>query len=186
MSLPVDESGLPEGVLEELRRLPAVDPAARDRLRVALAGQHRPRGTIVLSPLQAALAACALVVATSLVWIAGTSGVRVSAHRDTAMAARDGGSVIIGAGLTPVQFVLVAPEARSVALVGDFNAWTPDASLLTPGEGGVWSIVVPLTQGTFAYSFIVDGAEWRADPRATLTTDDFGRPSSLLYVSPET
>jgi hypothetical protein len=44
-----------------------------------------------------------------------------------------------------VQFVLVAPSAKSVALVGDFNDWS--AVPLAPVQvGGAWTITVPLAR----------------------------------------
>jgi 1,4-alpha-glucan branching enzyme len=69
--------------------------------------------------------------------------------------------------------------------VGDFNDWDGGASPLREGGDGVWSVVLPLSRGAFAYSFLVDGDEWRADPMAPAAPDDFGRPSSVVYVSPE-
>lgn len=178
MSQHGDHDELFAASIEELRRFPAVDPAARDRLRAALSRERRTRGAIVLSPLRAAAAAVVLVAATSMAWLMGSVG-----EAGTAGGTGAGGS---DAGLTPVQFVLAAPDAGSVALAGDFNGWNPAASPLRQGEGGVWSIVVPLARGAFSYSFVIDGAEWRADPRAAFSTDDFGRPSSVLFVTPET
>lgn len=90
-----------------------------------------------------------------------------------------------GPSTRPVQFVLVAPDARSVSLVGDFNDWDAAASPLREGGEGVWSVVLPLSRGAFNYSFLVDGDEWRADPLAPAAPDDFGRPSSVVYVSLE-
>ena len=70
-----------------------------------------------------------------------------------------------------------------MALVGDFNDWDSRATVLSRGTGGVWSVVVPLQPGRFTYSFVVDGKVWHADPEAPLASHDFGRPSSVVYVS---
>jgi hypothetical protein len=83
-----------------------------------------------------------------------------------------------------VQFVIVAPSARSVSLVGDFNDW---ASSETPmrrvADNGVWSVSVPLTAGRYRYAFLVDGATWLSDPAAPPALDDeFGRPGSVLTI----
>jgi hypothetical protein len=84
-----------------------------------------------------------------------------------------------------VQFVLVAPDARSVTLAGSFNSWDTAATRLRREAGGVWTVQLPLRPGRYAYSFVVDGREWRADPAAPRTVDDdFGRPSSVLTVAP--
>lgn len=84
-----------------------------------------------------------------------------------------------------VQFVLVAPDARSVSVVGSFNDWDTAATRLRPAGGGVWSISVPLGAGRYTYSFLVDGKRWQPDPTAPRSVDDdFGTPSSVLIVPP--
>ncbi len=85
-----------------------------------------------------------------------------------------------------VQFVLVAPGARSVALVGDFNDWDSGATPLRAAGGGrrVWSVEVPLEPGRHRYAFVVDGEEWVADPAAPPAPGaDFGEPSSVVTVA---
>src|SRR5688500_10166692 len=60
-----------------------------------------------------------------------------------------------------VQFVLRAPEARSVSLVGDFNDWDRGATpLRAVSRDGVWTISLPLPAGRHVYAFVVDGEEW--------------------------
>jgi hypothetical protein len=84
-----------------------------------------------------------------------------------------------------VQFVLVAPSASRVSLVGDFNDWNPAAAPLRPTRtsGGVWTISVPLSIGRHQYAFIVDGTRWMTDPAApTAVEDDFGVPNSVVTV----
>jgi len=87
------------------------------------------------------------------------------------------------AGAVATQFVFEAPTARSVALVGDFNAWIPTAAPLLRLPSGVWTVTVPLMPGRHVYAFLVDGARLEADPRAASVVDtDYGRPSSVLMV----
>lgn len=82
-----------------------------------------------------------------------------------------------------VRFALVAPSARSVALVGDFNAWNPVATQLDPSESsGVWRVSVPLTAGRHEYAFIVDGERWVVDPLAATVHDDYGTESSVVTL----
>jgi hypothetical protein len=82
----------------------------------------------------------------------------------------------------PFQFVLVAPQASSVALVGDFNDWDPARSPMRTAQG-VWATTVPLAPGRYRYAFLVNGVEWRADPGAPAARDDeFGTPSSVITV----
>jgi hypothetical protein len=90
--------------------------------------------------------------------------------------------------LEPVQFVLVAPTARSVAVVGDFNDWgLNDSALVATNHQGVWSVTAPVPAGVHRYAFVVNGKEWVADPSAPRSAgDDFGLPSSALVVEDST
>jgi 1,4-alpha-glucan branching enzyme len=83
-----------------------------------------------------------------------------------------------------VRFLIVAPGASSVALVGDFNQWDVNAHHLHPaGANGVWSRSVPLTRGRHEYAFVIDGTRWVADPTATTTiADELGGESSIVTV----
>ena len=83
-----------------------------------------------------------------------------------------------------VRFVFVAPDAKRVTLVGDFNNWDRTTTRLTPaGTTGVWTATVPLSAGRYQYAFIVDGTRWTADPTASITVkDDFGATTSLVTV----
>ncbi len=81
-----------------------------------------------------------------------------------------------------LQFVLVAPQAASVSLVGDFNDWDPARSPMQTAHG-VWATVVRLAPGRYRYAFLVNGVEWRADPGAPAAKDDeFGTPNSVVTV----
>jgi 1,4-alpha-glucan branching enzyme len=83
-----------------------------------------------------------------------------------------------------VQFVLSAPGASGVSLVGDFNDWDPNAIPLRPtSDGAVWSVTIPLEPGRHEYAFLVDGSTWVPDPAATPSPgDDFGQPNSVITV----
>jgi hypothetical protein len=91
---------------------------------------------------------------------------------------------VASTGPIPVQFVLVAPEARSVAVVGDFNNWgLGDTALVAENHNGVWSVSAPVPAGVHRYAFLVNGKQWVADPTAPrAASDDFGQPSSALVV----
>jgi hypothetical protein len=85
-----------------------------------------------------------------------------------------------------VRFVLVDPDARRVALVGNFNQWQKNATLMhATGTAGVWTVDVSLRNGRHEYAFIVydkDGEHWLADPFADQVKDDFGTESSVISV----
>lgn len=80
-----------------------------------------------------------------------------------------------------VEFRLAAPEAGSVSLVGDFNAWRPVHQLRRVSDT-VWSVSVTLEPGVYDYGFIVDGETLRLDPLAPRVADGFGGESSRLAV----
>ena len=83
------------------------------------------------------------------------------------------------------QFVLVAPAASRVSVVGDFNDWDAGATpLARMASGGVWTVAVPLSAGRHVYTFVVDGKRWVSDPSAPADNDDdFGRPNSVVTVA---
>jgi hypothetical protein len=85
-----------------------------------------------------------------------------------------------------VRFVLRDPGARSVTLVGDFNAWTRGATrLVRTRDDGTWTVSVPLERGRHEYAFIVqqrDGEQWIADPFGSSHMDEFGTESSVVEV----
>jgi hypothetical protein len=81
------------------------------------------------------------------------------------------------------QFVLVAPSAKSVAVVGDFNDWNLSATPLAREAGdGMWWVTLPLSPGRYRYAFVVDGTHWEGDPDAPVADDEFGRPSSVVSI----
>lgn len=85
------------------------------------------------------------------------------------------------------RFVFVAGEASSVHLTGDFLSWSREGIELEDPRGtGIWTADVSLVPGVYQYTFIVNGTEWRPDPRAVSQVDDgFGQTNSVVIVSVE-
>lgn len=86
-----------------------------------------------------------------------------------------------------VRFMLIAPTATRVALVGDFNQWDPGVTPLAPASGdrrGTWMAAVPLGTGRHRYAFVVDDTQWIADPGVARREDVGGRRASVLEVQP--
>lgn len=82
-----------------------------------------------------------------------------------------------------VRFVLVAPDARQVAVAGTFNAWDAAATpLARTTAAGVWSVTVTIPPGEHQYGFVVDGGRWVPDPAAPAVSDGFGRQNSVLAL----
>ena len=166
-----------ERVMAEVRGLP------RHRFGT-WARALRPR-TITISPLFSAMAALLLLAVSLSVGheIGAKRAIRGSEPRVDVAADRT--SHVSPAG-RDVQFVLVAPTARKVSVVGDFNDW--DAShrefQAQHRGGGVWAVTAKVPVGHHRYSFVVDDSLWVADPTAPrMVDDDFGMPNSALVVA---
>jgi hypothetical protein len=82
--------------------------------------------------------------------------------------------------LSPVEFKFKAPKAKSVELVGDFNAWKPGL-LKMIRNGKTWYVVVPLPPGRHKYLFLADG-EPKVDPSADTGDGPEGRRVSIRNV----
>ena len=67
------------------------------------------------------------------------------------------GARLTAAKTFKVTFVLFEPEAKQVALGGDFNQWAADATPMQRQAGGQWEIAVGLAPGRYEYKFVVDG-----------------------------
>jgi len=69
------------------------------------------------------------------------------------------------------RFLLWAPNARSVFLVGDFNDWDENALPMEKVEGGCWICFVPRLEPGTRYMYCVTGADsvkrLKADPFAS-------------------
>jgi Carbohydrate-binding module 48 (Isoamylase N-terminal domain) len=187
-------------IATEARRSVPSDPAARRRLLDAIRAeplpQRRPRvvafllrrRSFVMPPLAAA------AMAAGLVALGFVSGYAI--HRDGRLPAGQRTAVVAGHPQLPdsqtpraVKFVLIAPQAQRVAVVGDFNGWDADANPMqtTRAADGRWTVFVPLRPGLHVYSFLVDGDHFLADPSAPVAPDDgYGHKSSVVVVGAST
>ena len=87
--------------------------------------------------------------------------------------------------LVPVPLRFEGGNARSVAIVGDFNGWDSAASpMQRSGAGGPWTATILAKPGRHVYAFLVDGTTLVADPRAPHAQDlDYGGDASVLMVN---
>ncbi len=90
-------------------------------------------------------------------------------------------AVATAAGEDEVLFVMPAPNAKSVAVVGNFNNWSP-TPLSDPDGDGIWTARIPLPPGRYEYAFVVDGHWWGQDPLADDYVRSFGQYNSVRYV----
>ena len=83
----------------------------------------------------------------------------------------------------PVNFICVAPEARRVCLIGDFNGWNRESHPMKRQPDGSWLVQIPLHHGHHHYVFLVDGKAV-LDPRAQgIARNPQGERVSLMAVS---
>ncbi len=80
-----------------------------------------------------------------------------------------------------IEFKLMAPNAKSVKIAGDFNGWRGDGYPLI-NDNGTWSLVIPLPPGTYRYGFIVD-EKWTTDPESKVKETRNDREVSLREVT---
>jgi 1,4-alpha-glucan branching enzyme len=80
------------------------------------------------------------------------------------------------------EFSLVAPEAKSAFIAGDFNQWNPYSHSLKKDKQGAWKISLPLNPGRYEYRFFVD-EQWQNDPKcSSLVENPFGTFNCLKIV----
>lgn len=148
--------------------LPAIEPSEgfEERVRARLRARPAPRRSLWtwlrtprLTPL-GALGAVAASLAVALL----LPGLREPAPVPERLVAR---------------LALRAPEARRVAVAGDFNGWSAEATPLRRGPGGAWTVELPLGPGRHQYQFVVDGV-FVPDPSAPSVDDGFGGRNAIL------
>ena len=80
----------------------------------------------------------------------------------------------------PYTLDLDAPGASRVEVVGSWSGWEPEPM---EARGAHFTVSLMLEPGRYEYMFLVDGKEWRPDPRAPLSHDDgFGHVNSVLNI----
>jgi hypothetical protein len=149
-----------------LREIAAAPAPRREEPRSLV---RQARWTLRPAVAIAAALACLAVGLASGVWLSRTRPPLSSAPS--------------AAELTTVRFVIVAPSARQVSLVGDFNRWDVSANPMRPSQDGQsWIIEMPLSRGRHTYAFVVDGDVLRDPSALTLVDDDFGVRNSIIFV----
>lgn len=169
-------------VAEAYPRVGPTDPETRTRILSMVRRDRPPRAGGRSSPAWAAAAAAVLLV------VGGMAGWTLrSRWSDRPGPAADLPPELATLSTTSevriVQFVLAAPRASRVTVVGDFNDWDPGATPMRRRTAGAWVASIPLPPGRHVYAFIVDGDRWVPDPAAPLAPEDgFGIRNSVIVV----
>lgn len=187
MSYSESSTPLEEWLRTELGRPVGPTEAGRRRVMLRVRAEH-PRQRPGRSRPRSRLLGLALAAGLS-----GVVALRISApladHLDAERTAQRGFvDTVAGAledTLRVVRFMLIAPTATRVALVGDFNRWDPRATPLARDTGeqrGTWMAAIPLGDGRHRYAFVVDDTQWIADPAAARREYVDGRRASVLEL----
>ncbi|MDE1976556.1 MAG: hypothetical protein KGL04_10615 [Elusimicrobia bacterium] len=80
-----------------------------------------------------------------------------------------------------VTFRLRAPKAKSVSVIGEFNAWKGGTFVLNRKGRGWWEASLALPAGRYHYLFLVDGKPM-LDPNNSASDETDGRRTSLKIV----
>jgi hypothetical protein len=169
---------------EVLGRLDAAHAARLQETRSHRLWLLRPR-SFQISP----IAGIALAASVAAVFFLAGNGLQIRRQASSNVAESSSTGLaqrVVTDTVHIVRFVLRDPGAKSVTLVGDFNAWTKGATrLVRTREDGTWTISVPLRRGRHEYAFIAlenDGERWIADPLGSSHMDEFGTESSVVEV----
>ena len=86
--------------------------------------------------------------------------------------------------LTAASFSIIAPDARSVAVAGNFNRWDANSHPLAgPDRIGRWTATLTLPPGRYEYLFVIDGTKWVLDPAALSVENGLGERNSIVTVT---
>jgi len=185
--------------IDELRRLPPVDPVAIRRIvdaaaeaRVSPADEpvsiNRSTGRSIrvwsAIGLAAAAAIAGFIVRGAFTTKAPTQTAVVAPSVPAGQPLQQ--AVSSSAESRPIlqQFVFENAHARRVSVVGDFNKWDPTTSRMQRSAGdATWSVIIPIVPGRHIYGYMVDDSLFTLDPRAPKVRDpDLGTEGSVVIV----
>ena len=86
-----------------------------------------------------------------------------------------GAHLVTKNGVRGTRFSLLAPNARRVSVVGEFNAWDENASVMKKGGNGVFQIFLPEAKEGMLYKYCIMTKEGKA----LLKADPFANAAEL-------
>ena len=89
------------------------------------------------------------------------------------------------AEMRAMTFILHAPQARSVEILGDFNQWQSGATPLAgPDETGRWRVrlTFPAAVRRIEYIYWVDSAYRQVDPAQPVVPDGFSGENNVVVL----
>lgn len=204
MNTPRPDHHIVQRAVDELRRLPDVDPShIRRVVRAAAEARVSPADEpnhVRAARIRSIRTWAAVAIATAAGVVGFVARGLISTDRSPVLATAEFAkpSVVadsaprtrlvsaLSADAAPIleQFVFEDAHARRVSVVGDFNNWnSKNAPMVRSQDGGFWSVIVPITPGRHMYGFMVDDSLFVLDPRALTARDpDLGSESSVRMV----
>ena len=82
-----------------------------------------------------------------------------------------------------VEFTVMAPAAKEVFLVGDFNDWQTEGFQMRKFKDGVCRKKVALKPGRYEYLFLVDGDWWTDPQNDARCPNPFGMENSVILIN---
>src|SRR5205085_5941211 len=130
-----------ESIVEELQRPVVFDESFERRVMVRVRRLNAERKRRQPRLIQAATA-----ISRRPAWAAAIAAGLIAVVTFGVLRTRPGTEhVVVSGSAEPVTFVYVAPNARSVKVVGDFNNWgLNDASLVAKNNRGVCSVTASI------------------------------------------
>ena len=116
------------------------------------------------------------------IWVGLGRHARVASTSDVIRRFASGSSSLTVESPAPgrQQVTFHVPGARTVAIAGEWNDWTPtDLQRLDDGR---WRADLALSQGAHRFSLVVDGSKWVVPPGVATLPDDMGGKVGLLIV----
>jgi hypothetical protein len=192
--------------IDELRRLPSVEPGAVRRVvAAAAAARVAPAVDEPVAPLESTrrvrvsiligVAAAAAFVGFSIrgAWTHEPAQGQTATFASTTDAASSATTSLRAVASSPndalpipQQFVIHSNTAHRVSVVGDFNRWNPESAPMTRSpNSALWSVTIPILPGRHMYGFIVDDSTFTLDPdpRFPKARDsDLGVEGSVVIV----
>lgn len=149
---------------------------------------YRRRLSVTITPVRLMATAAALVgfASLSLIRTGATIAPRFAGNTDTtAGTLQPVANVTVAPTNKAVaeQFIIVAPGAQSVSLVGEFNDWDATRTpMQRVSDDGTWLVTVPLMPGRYEFQYEIDGVRRVTDPSRPQSSSEFGSPNSVVSV----
>ncbi|MCB2154434.1 alpha amylase C-terminal domain-containing protein [bacterium] len=114
----------------------------------------------------------------------GGNGVDWQFQVDSVQSVEPGAMKVSSAEGDGYLFRVWAPDVASMAVVGEFNSWVSNADLMTSDSAsGIWTAHVPGATTGQEYKYLMDGTEYRRDPRGRFVQ---GASDNSVTVDPST